>query len=78
MVGSYVPFDRARADREKTGDPRLSIEERYRNRQDYVRKVAAAAEELVRERFMIEEDVPRVVERAAARWDSLMSPGAEK
>jgi len=78
MVGSYVPFARARADREKTGDPRLSIEERYTDREDYVRKVAAAAEELVRERFMIEEDVPRVIERAAARWDSLMSLGSEK
>ena len=29
-IGSYIPFARTKADRERTGDPRPSIEERYK------------------------------------------------
>ena len=71
MVGSFVPFPRTRADREKSGDPRLAIAERYASREDYLRKIRAAAEELVQARFMLQADVQRVTDRAAARWDSL-------
>ncbi|HEY2016009.1 MAG TPA: alpha/beta hydrolase domain-containing protein, partial [Bryobacteraceae bacterium] len=73
MIGSFLPFARTRAEREKSKDPRKSIAERYANREDYVGKVSAAAEPLVRQRFLLERDVPRIREHAAARWDSLMS-----
>src|SRR4029077_1387314 len=33
-IGSYIPFPRTKADRERAGDPRMSIEERYRNRSE--------------------------------------------
>jgi Alpha/beta hydrolase domain len=78
MVGSFLPFARTRADREKTGDPRLSIEERYPSRGDYVQKVTAAGQALARERLLIAGDVPKIAERAGARWDSLMNPPAGK
>ncbi len=58
MVGSFLPFPRTRADREKSQDPRLSIEERYQSREEYVQKVGAAAETLVRARLLIAADVP--------------------
>jgi hypothetical protein len=74
MVGSFLPFPRTRADREKTGDPRRSIEERYKSREDYLQQITAAAETLVQARFLIASDVPKLTERAAARWDSLMNP----
>jgi hypothetical protein len=77
-VGSFLPFPHTRADREKMGDPRLSIEECYQSREVYVAKVAAAAEALVRSRFLIAADVPKISDRAAARWDSLMNTGAAK
>ena len=57
MSGSFIPFARTKAEREKTGDPRLSIEERYSSRDDYLSKVKQAAEELVRQRFLLEGDV---------------------
>ena len=38
MVGSMIPFARTRAEREKSGDPRPSIEERYASREEYLRK----------------------------------------
>jgi hypothetical protein len=67
--GSYLGFARTRAEREAKGDPRLSIEERYRGREDYLGRVALSALALVRERFLLPQDVPFVLERAAAHWD---------
>jgi hypothetical protein len=72
MTGSFIPFARTKAEREKSGDPRLSIEERYSSRDDYLGKVKQAAGELVRQRFLLEADVQRVIEAAAARWDLVM------
>jgi hypothetical protein len=69
MVGSYLPFARARAQRLAAGDPRPSIEERYDGREDYLAQVRRAADALVAERLLLAEEVPRVVDRAAAHWD---------
>jgi len=71
MVGSFLPFARTRAEREKTGDPRKSIAERYASRDEYLNKVAAVAEPLVRQRLLLERDVKPIAARAAARWDAL-------
>jgi hypothetical protein len=68
-VGSCFPFAWTKAAREGAGDPRLSVEERYHGRADYLGRVALAALALVRERYLLAEDVPLVVERAAAHWD---------
>jgi hypothetical protein len=67
--GSYLPFAWTKAEREERGDPRLSVDERYRGREDYMGRVALAAVALVRERFLLPQDVPFVIERAAAHWD---------
>ncbi len=67
--GSYLPFAWTKAEREARGDPRASIEERYRGREDYLGRVALAAAALVRERFLLPQDLPFVIERAAAHWD---------
>jgi hypothetical protein len=69
MVGSYLPFARTRAEREKTGDPRRSAEERYSSREAYVSLVTAAAKALGDQRFLLDRDVPAIAARAAARWD---------
>ena len=57
LLGSYIPFPRTRAEREANRDPRLSIEERYSGVDDYLAQVRAAATNLVRDRYMLEEDV---------------------
>jgi hypothetical protein len=69
MVGSFIPFARTKAERMKTGDPRLSVEERYASKQAFLDKVQAAAHDLVQERYLLERDVPLVVARASAEWD---------
>ena len=69
ILGSYIPFTRTRAAREASGDPRRSIEERYRGVDDYVQRVRSAAMELIRGRYMLEEDLDAVLARARSHWD---------
>ena len=78
MIGSYIAFAKTKAEREKDGDPRLSIEERYSNRADYSKKVETAANELVKGRYLLAEDVKPIVERAGEHWDWQMAqaPGS--
>jgi hypothetical protein len=78
MVGSMIPFARTRAEREKSGDPRPSIQERYASREEYLRKVEAAAQPLVRQGLMLQTDVAKFVEKASARWDMLTGSGGTR
>jgi hypothetical protein len=74
MMGSTLPFPRTRADRERTGDPRLSIPERYPSRAVYLEKVREAAQKRVAARHVLAEDVDAIVERAGQLWDYLSRP----
>jgi hypothetical protein len=74
LLGSYIPFARTKAEREQRGDPRLSIEERYPSRERYLALVRTAAEGLVRDRYMLKEDVDPVVQRAGEHWDLRTGP----
>ena len=69
LVGWTLPLPRTRADREASGDPRPSVEESYESRDDYLARVRAAAEALVAEGYVLEEDVEGIVERAGEKWD---------
>lgn len=66
IFGMCLPFPRTRAGREASGDPRLSLEERYGTRRAYLDAVAAACREMVEMRLLLEEDVPAIIEQAAA------------
>ena len=64
--GSYIPFAKTKAEREAASDPRPSIEERYGSRADYVAKVRAAADALVRDRLLLPADAAAYVRAAEA------------
>ena len=68
-IGSYIPFPRTRADRDRAGDPRLSIEERYRDRDEYVGKFAAAALSLVDRGYLLPEDVSDLLRHAVEHYN---------
>ena len=72
LVGTYAPFARTKSVREKTGDPRLSIEERYASRDAYLGEVTEAALKLIQEGYVLREDLAGIVNQAAARWDTVM------
>lgn len=69
MVGSWIPFPRNRFERETKKDPRESIEERYPSKRDYLQKITDAAQKLVKEGYLLDSDVERIRDRAAAEWD---------
>jgi hypothetical protein len=69
LLGSFVPFAKSRAERERTGDLRPSIEERYRSRDDYLSRVKNVVAELHRRRYVLQEDIDVILSRAATRWD---------
>ncbi len=73
MVGSYIPFPRTRAEREASGDPRLSVEERYKSRAEYLGLVAEAGLDLIADGLLLEQDLPRVISNAAGHWDHRMA-----
>ena len=68
-IGSYIPFARTRAEREKANDPRPSIDERYRNRNEYVGKFAAAALDLVNRGYLLPDDIADLLEHAAEHYN---------
>ena len=74
-TGSFIPFARTRAERDRNGDPRPSIEERYKSKDDYLEKFTKSAGELVSKGYLLKEDVPRMVQQAGSRWDWIMSQG---
>ena len=67
LQGSAFPFATTRAERERNGDPRPSIEERYPTRDAYVAAVRQATLRLVAQRFLLEEDAQAAI--AAAERD---------
>ena len=76
LLGSYIPFAMTKAEREARKDPRLSIAERYRDRDDYISKLRTAAQDLVRSRYLLEEDIENVVKRGQAQWEFLTGRNA--
>ena len=75
MMGSTLPFARTAIERERRGDPRPSIAERYASRAAYLTAAREAAEALVAARYALAEDVEAMVARAGQLWD-LITRGA--
>jgi len=73
LQGSFIPFAATRAEREATGDPRPSLEERYPTRDVYLAAFRAAADRLVADRFLLPEDAQTLV-RGAERTGIRAAP----
>jgi hypothetical protein len=69
FIGSYLPLAKTRAERASSGDPRLSIQERYSDKEQYLQLYRKAAERLIEQRFLLPEDLPAILERGALEWD---------
>lgn len=72
-IGSYFAFPRTRAEAEESGDPRRSIEERYRDRNDYLGRVTQAALKLVSRGYLLTADLPNILIRASRHYDWAVS-----
>lgn len=69
LAGSYIPFAKTKEQREADHDPRRSITERYPSESVYLSQIIAAAKNLVRQRFLLGGDIPRLRKRASEEWD---------
>jgi hypothetical protein len=69
FLGTYIPLPKTEAERRQTGDPRPSIESLYTDKKDYLRSAGRAAHSLVKQGFLLPQDVPSVVLRAEQQWD---------
>jgi hypothetical protein len=61
--GQYIPFARTEADRLSTGDPRLSIEERYPDIETYSSRLRDAINNLVRAGFLLPFDAEATLKK---------------
>jgi hypothetical protein len=68
LTGSYFPLP----SNKRPGDPRRSLAERYKDRLDYAKAVAAYARAMRDEGLLLDEDVERFIERAKA--DARITP----
>jgi hypothetical protein len=66
FTGGYVPFAMTKAERVAASDPRPSLEERYGTQDGYMCVVRRAADQLVKNRFLLREDADRTVSAAAS------------
>lgn len=72
MQGFTRFFARTREERTAADDPRPSIEERYADLGAYLSEVERAAQDLARDGWILDEDVPVLIEDARARWEYVM------
>ena len=74
LLGSTIAFPATKVEREATSDPRASIEERYKSKDDYLGRVTRAAQELVDEGYLLPEDLEMVIRQASQRYDLFRNP----
>jgi hypothetical protein len=67
-IGSYLPFPLTREDRERTSDPRKSVDERYESEMAYIGAITDSALGLVQRRYLLVEDLPEIVSRARKHY----------
>ena len=66
LSGSFFAFATTKAQRLTSGDPRLSLQERYGDHQGYVDAVTEVADELVADRLLLPADADNIIAAAQA------------
>ncbi|MBI5819804.1 MAG: hypothetical protein HZA88_12540 [Verrucomicrobia bacterium] len=69
LRGSWIPFAVTRAQRERLGDPRPALDERYASKDAYLARVSEAAQQLIQQGYLQAEDLDPLRKQAGARWD---------
>ena len=64
--GQHIALKTTQMERMAVGDPRQSLEERYKNHDGYVKAVTKAADKLQKQRFLLPDDVQQYIDEAEA------------
>ncbi len=76
MAGAFIQFPKTKAERERMKDPRLSIEERYASRAEYLARAREAATKLADQRLVLRQDIEPMTAELGAQWDAIMGATA--
>lgn len=71
LIGSYILFPATAAERKEVGDPRQSIQERYASIEAYTSRLRDECERMAKMGYLLEEDIPSVVERLTQRAETI-------
>lgn len=66
--GSFLPFPPTRSAATAVADPRVSLEERYPSRSEYLARYLESALTLVEEGFLLASDLPAVIDHGERLW----------
>jgi hypothetical protein len=72
LYGAFIPFAYTRAERLAAHDPRLSIEERYGDRDGYMKAAAAAIDHAITKRFLLPMQREAILAKMGRSWDDTM------
>jgi len=74
-TGQMIAFSKTKAERMASGDPRLSIEERYASADAYSAAAQQAIDDLIARRYMLREDADGYLQRMTRLWQKLAAGG---
>jgi hypothetical protein len=74
-TGQMIAFPKTKAERLASGDPRLSIEERYASVEVYAAAAKQAIDDLVAKRYMLREDADAYGQRMLRLWQKVAASG---
>jgi len=74
-TGQMIAFSRTKAERLASGDPRLSVEERYASAEAYSAAAKQAIDDLVGKRYMMREDADAYMQRMTRLWQKVVDSG---
>ena len=73
MQGISMFFAVTKEDRDKKGDRRLSINERYKTKEEFLNKVKQETGKLLDQNYILAEDVEIVISACEERYDAIVS-----
>jgi hypothetical protein len=78
MAGFAYPFARTKFQRMMTGDSRVSLEERYRSRAEFMQKITEVANALVNDGYVLQADADVVIANARIASGAIPERATEK
>ncbi len=72
LYGSFFPFAKTKSERLMNKDQRLSVEERYADKDAYLQEIAKYIEKMIEKRWLLKEDKVSEMKYANTVWDRLM------
>jgi hypothetical protein len=68
LAGSSIPFAAKAAER-RPNDPRISVDERYGTKEQFLARARDQFTKLVNDRYLLAQDEAAIMKRSADQWD---------